>query len=34
MSSEQETSWLKAQAANLEDALKEIKERLNDLEQE
>lgn len=34
MSAEQETSWLKAQAADLKDALQQISERLNKLESE
>ena len=34
MSHEQETSWLKAHAANLQEALKQIDERLQNLEQE
>jgi hypothetical protein len=33
-SREQETSWLKARAADLQEALNQINERLNDLEQE
>jgi hypothetical protein len=34
VSREQETSWLKAQAADLQEALKQIGERLQNLEQE
>ena len=34
MSREQETSWLKGRAADLQEALRQINERLSDLEQE
>ncbi len=34
VSGEQEQDWLKAQAADMEEALKQIRERLNELEQD
>lgn len=34
VSREQEQDWLKAQAADMEEALKQIRERLNELEQD
>jgi hypothetical protein len=34
VSGQQEQDWLKAQAADMEEALKQIRERLNELEQD